>query len=258
MAPCTLEGDCVGTGTAMCCGDRCTFASRDHKACLACGVTCSATQFCGTTGCLNGTIANVCDSPKATFLLDGLSVDDQLAPVVSAGLVAGCPTAIAARTVSQATAGTINGTTGQPVVGGGDMQVLIGGPYGQKLIRYLDAQGVTAVFNATNGERGRFQLRNGSGGPGAFVVDEPSSAITTTHDYFLVETVVDPVTGTLTFGIQGFQAEGTVAGVWYFLNTVLPARATYDKRYYVFEWTNADGDPAGSAGDTYRLVASGP
>jgi hypothetical protein len=258
MAPCTLETDCVGSGTAKCCGDRCAFVSRDHKACLGCGLACGATQFCSATGCLNGVIAKVCDSTTATFLLDGLEVDDQLAPIVSAGLVAGCPTSITARTLPQTTAGTINGVTGQPVVGGGDMQVVLGGPYGQSLIRYLDAQGVTDVFNASNGLRARFQLRGTGGAPGAFVVDQPQSAITPTHDYFLVETVVDPVTGTLMFAIHGFLAEGTLAGTWHFLNTMLPARATYAKSYYVYEWTNADSEPSASAGDTYRLVASGP
>lgn len=258
MAPCTQESDCSSDGTAKCCGDRCAVVARDHNACLACGTVCGATEFCGPTGCLRGVIAKVCDSPVATFLLDGLEVDDQLAPVVSAGLTAGCPTAITARTLPQITAGTINGTTGQPVVGGGDMQVVLGGPYGQSLIRYLDAEGVTAVFNSSNSQRARFQYRNQDGTPGAFVVDEPQSAVTPAHDYFLVETVVEPVTGTLMFAIHGFQANGTLAGVYHFLNTMLPARATYDKSYYVYEWTNADSDPSAGAGDTYNLLASGP
>jgi hypothetical protein len=258
MAACTQDADCVGAGTAKCCGTRCAFVSRDYKACLACGTTCAAAQFCGATGCLDGAIAQVCDSATATFLLDGLEVDDELAPVVSAGLVAGCPTAITARTLPQTTAGTINGITGQPVVGGGDMQVVLGGPYGQSLIRYLDAQGVTAVFNSSNSQRARFQLRDGNGGPGPFVVDEPQSAITPAHDYFLIETVVDPVSGTLMFAIHGFLAQGTLAGTWHFLNIMLPARGTFAKSYYVYEWTNADGDPSASAGDTYALAASGP
>jgi hypothetical protein len=255
MTNCGHDDECSGGLT--CCGTRCADLTRDHTACLACDVSCGTSQFCGRSGCRSAVVANVCDSTYATILLDGLEFDDASAPVLNAGLSAGCPTPPTVRSVAQGTAGTINATTGQPVVGSGDLQLVLGGPYGQLLIRYLEESGVTPVYTVSDDNGLRFYVRSADGGPGTVAVDAPHATLTPTHSYFLFESVIDPTTKTLMFAIYGFSSEGTVAATWYFVNVILPALSTYDQSYYIYEWTNADADPAGSAGDTFRLVTSG-
>ncbi len=250
---CGHDNDCPSSLT--CCGDRCADLTRDHSACLACGTACAANQFCGTTGCQNGTIANVCGSVKATFLKDGLDVDDAEDDVLSAntGLTATCTNTTVTST-KQELSPTINPTTGQPVVGSGNLQVVVGGPFGQSLIRYLDAAAVTSIYSTYDNGNEQFRLRSGGTPP----VDVAQSTSTDGHDFVLIETVVDPTTGTLMLAIDGFQQYGTTAGVWYFLNTMLPSLSTYTKSYYVYEWTDSDGDKAPSSGDAFSLVTSGP
>lgn len=250
LPDCGHDNDCP-TGFT-CCGDRCADLSRDHSACLACGTTCTATQFCASAGCRDATIASVCDSARATFLKDGLNIDDAQDDVLSAGLVAGCATKPTVTSPKLTDAVTINPTTGQPVVGSGDMQVVVGGPFGQALIKYLDNAGVTPAYSTYDNMREQFRLRSGGTPP----VDVAGS--TDGHDWVLIETVVDPKTGTLMFAVDGFQQQGTIAGVWYFVNTMLPSLSTYTKSYYIYEWTDGDGDKAPSSADTFTLVASGP
>jgi hypothetical protein len=232
--------------------------SRDYRNCLACGVECAADQFCGNAGCRPAVIASVCDSANVTFLLDGLSVDEATVPTLSAGIVAGCSPTPAVRSVTQAVAGTINAITGRPVVGSGDIQVVVGGPYGQRLIRYLEATGVTAVYNTYDGSTAQYNVRGANGGAPTVVVNATAAALTDGHSYFVIEMVPDPSTGTLAFALYGFTSPGTVAATYYFLNEMLPARATFDKSYYVYEWTNVDADLQPSSADTFHLVASGP
>ena len=256
LPSCGHDNDCPGGFT--CCGDRCADLARDHRDCLACGTACASDQFCASDGCRGATLANVCDSAKATFLMDGLPIDDQQAPVLSAALVAGCTNKPTVRSTTQDSAGTINPKTGQPVVGSGDLQVVVGGPYGQLLIRYLDGAGETPIYTTGDTTGTQFRARNPDGGTGAPVVDAPASTLTDSHDFFLIETVADPSTGTLMLAIDGFLAPGTVAGIWYFSNVMLPALSTFTAGYYVYEWTDGDGDKQPSSGDTFKLITSGP
>jgi hypothetical protein len=248
---CGHDNDCPEG--LSCCGDRCADLSRDHSACLACGTTCTANQFCASTGCRDATIANLCDSAHATFLKDGLSIDDAQDDILSAALVAGCATKPTVTSVALANAVTINPKTGQPVVGGNDMQVVVGGPFGQTLIKYLDNAGVTAIYSNYDNGREQFRLRSGGTPP----VDVAQSSSTDSHDFVLIEAVTDPKSGTLMFAIDGFQQEGTIAGVWYFVNQMLPSLSSKTASYYVYEWTD-DGDKQPGIGDTFNLVTSGP
>jgi len=254
MANCGTENACPGTAT--CCTDRCAELSHDYLNCLACDNACEADQFCGNTGCLTATIATVCASDTATFLLDGLSVDEATVPIVRDAFVATCSPPTTPETVNQASAGTIHATTGRPVVGSGNLQVVVGGTYGQKLMSYLESSGVTAVYNSYVGTTAQFNVRDGSSS--TVVVTAPESVLTESHSYFVIETVVDPTTGTLTLAMYGFTSPGTVAAAWYFVNEMLPAPGSFDKSYYVYEWTDGDADQLPSAADTFTLVVSGP
>jgi len=251
---CGHDEDCGTTGT--CCTDRCAEVAHDYKNCLACGNACAADQFCGTSGCVTATLSSVCASATATFLLDGLSVDEATVPSVRDAFIATCSPSTTPVTAPQASAGTINATTGQPVVGSGNLQVVVGGTFGQRLMSYLESSGLTAVFNSYVGTTAQFSVRDDSGT--TVVVTAPESVLTDSHSYFVIETVVDPATGTLTLATYGFTSPGTAAAAWYFVNQVLPSVDTFDASYYVFEWTDEDADLAPSAQDTFTLVVSGP
>jgi hypothetical protein len=251
---CTHDEDCPGAAT--CCTARCAELAHDYQNCLACGNACSADQFCGNSGCVTATVASICAADTATFLLDGLSVDEATVPSVRDAYVATCSPATTPVTAPQASAGTINATTGRPVVGSGNLQVVVGGTFGQRLMSYLESSGLTAVFNSYVGTTAQFNLRGESGT--SVVVTAPEDVLTDSHSYFLIETVVDPATGTLTLATYGFTSQGTAAAAWYFVNEMLPSLETFDSSYYVFEWTDEDADLTPSAQDTFALLASGP
>jgi hypothetical protein len=212
-------------------------------------------------------LAHVCDSPRATVLLDGLSGDDPISATVKDGLVVGCPPASPAPVavlVAQAQAGTIHPVSGRPVVGSGDLQVVLGGPLGQFLIRYLENARLSSVYFTYDSVTARFYGRATDGGADPIIVEAPRTTLTPSHDFFLVETVVDPATGTLTLALYGFGLKGTEVAAWFFLNEILPNRSAtqWNKSFYVYEWTarsgDAGADPVPSAADTFTLVSSGP
>jgi hypothetical protein len=230
-----------------------------------------ATEFCAATGCLSAVLANVCNSPKSTFLLDGLNVDDATDPIVRDGLLSACflPTSSAiivgqsaSDTLHQDLTGAPDPLKGRPVVGSGDMQVVVGGPFGQTLIRYLETQGITSVYNSFDANGARFYRRSVDGGVDSIIVDAPQADVNQTHSFFLIEMVVDPTTGTLMLAIDGFNAKGTTVAAWFFLNQMLPNRSSLDKSFYVYEWTAGPGDggtnPLPSFADMFTLLASGP
>ena len=64
-------------------------------------------------------------------------------------------------------------------------------------------------------------------------------------------TITTYLTSTLHFS-------GTQAGAWYFAQKMVPARATLDKSWYVYEWTDQDGNQMPGDADTFKLVATSP
>jgi hypothetical protein len=252
---CGHDGDCAGTQT--CCKDRCAELSRDKDNCLGCGVACSLQQFCGRSGCAEAIMANACKSAVATFLKDGLDIDDAMDEQLRDGMLANCPDKPTVRLVSQTESPTVNPVTGQPVVGSGDLQVIVGGPYGQNLIRYLESTGATRISDTYDGNGAQFHLRGADGGLGTVIVDAPIATLNEHHDFFLVEMLRDPTTSTLVFAVYGFGSSGTISGTWYFTHVILTSLPTFDKSYYIYEWTDSDGDSMPGSADTFDLVTSG-
>jgi hypothetical protein len=257
LATCTPTPNCPTSFT--CCADRCADLKRDIHHCGDCATACAATQFCSPTSCKPAIVANICDTPIATVLLDGLSTDDAASAAIQTGLVASCAPPPTATAVAQASSGVIHPTTGRPVVGGGNMLVVAGGPYGQLLIRYLETAGVTPIYgyydSTVNQLRGR---ASGEGGADPLIVDALQTTITDSHSFFLVETVVDPASGTLALIVYGISASGTQAGTWYFVQKMLPMRASLVKSWYVYEWTDQDANQQPGDADLFTIVASSP
>ena len=189
--------------------------------------------------------------------MDGLDIDDKMDADLRDGMLAHCPDKPTIHMVLQSEATSINPVTGQPVVGSGDLQVIVGGPYGQRLIGYLERTGATRIYGSYEGNGAQFHLRAADGGVGTAVVDVPTATLNEHHDFFLIEMVADPTTSTLMFAVDGFFLYGTIAATWYFNNVMLASLSTFDKSYYIYEWTDVDGDSKPGSADTFALVTSG-
>jgi hypothetical protein len=100
-------------------------------------------------------------------------------------------------------------------------------------------------------------LRGADGGPGTVIVDRPLDTLNEHHDFFLVEMVADPTTSTLMFAVYGFSVYGTIAATWYFSDVMLSSLSTFNQGYYIYEWTDVDGDAKPGIADTFTLVTSG-
>jgi len=238
--------------------------SRDIANCQACGASCSSSQFCGISGCNGVPIAHLCDQAKTTALLDGLASDDAANTVVQNAILANCAPPPTAASAPKGSGGPTNATTGQPVVGGNHLLTVAGGAFVQPTVAYLDAKSASPVYLVVTQTAWEYHLRGGGADAGteggtsdslltslAFTAGSPS------HDIFLIELVRDPASGTLTLVMFGQQAETTAAAAWYFANVMMVNLGSYDKAWYVYEWTGTP-DAGPSVSDGFVLKASGP
>ncbi|HMJ50774.1 MAG TPA: hypothetical protein VK540_01830 [Polyangiaceae bacterium] len=253
------DGGVACQGSFVCCNEQCVDTTLDRKHCGACGTTCPATQFCANASvpplCKDNILVNVCNSKKATFLLDGLQADQEANAVVQAAIAARCTPSPMATAVSQSVSTAINTTTGQPVAGGGELLVAVGGDSAQRLVKYLEASGTSHVYNEYDGLNTLWFKRRDAAH--TIVATVTKSTLTSTHDYFLIEVVSDSISGTLSLVIYGVDSPGTKAGAYYFANTILTSIATYTSTWYLYEWAGTSADGGTGPGDTFTPLASG-
>lgn len=262
------DGGVVCTGNLVCCSEHCVDTTRDPQHCGACGSTCSSAQFCGnasTPACRDNVLRNVCNTKKATFLLDGLSDDDASSGVLEDAISRLCVPRPVLTSVNQSTSVAINNTTGQPLVGGGELLVATGGDSTQLLVKYLETSRTSPVYNETVGATQFDWKRRGGAADGgdAVIKTVTLSTITPTHDYFLAEVVKDPQSGTFSLVVYGIGGPGTRAGAFYFGNVMLPNIVgadvtTVTQVWYLYEWTSTGPPDAGpSMADTFMQIDSG-
>ena len=189
-----------------------------------------------------------------TALTDGLSSDDAAAAGIGTAFGASCSPAPTTTTEPASSSGFVNATTGSPVTNGGNLLVMFGGPYGQPVVKYLETAKIAPLYVTYAGNRRYVYERASSGGSDHALVDVDASVLTATHDYFLMEFVIEPVSRTPTLIIYGFGAGGTDAGSWFFTNRVLPDPSKFGNAYYVYEWTDSDGTAGPSAGDGFSQI----
>ncbi len=257
-APRCGAGGATCTGSFVCCNEHCVDTALEAKHCGACGAACEAAQFCANASapsvCKAGTLANVCSSKNATFLLDGLQADQEASAVVQAAIAARCAPPPTAMSVSQSVATEINTTTGQPVAGAGDLLVAVGGDSAQRLVNYLEDSRTTLVYNEYDRLNTLWFKRRDANN--TVIATITMSTLSPTHDYFLVEVVPDPVSGTFSLVLYGLDGPGTRAAAYFFANTMLPSIATYTQSWYLYEWLGANAAGPGP-GDTFTPLASG-
>jgi len=141
---------------------------------------------------------------------------------------------------------------GRPLAGGSTSYISGGGAFGQDLIEYLDKAGVTPIYLTGDGAQYTFRSRQ----TGQDVVAAPVGTLSDGHDFFLVQLVVEPISGTLSIETMGMLAPGTVAGGFWVASDMVPKRAMYPDTWYLFEWTDS-GDKVPDATDTFRMVSHG-
>jgi stigma-specific protein Stig1 len=260
------DGGAACTGNLVCCTDHCVDTTRDPLHCGACGMSCPATQFCGnasTPACRDSILSNVCNTKKATFLLDGLTDDDAASNVIRTAISTLCVPVPTLTTVNQWMSVAINTTTGQPLAGGGELLVAAGGDSNHRLVNYLEDSRTSAIYNETDGIAVLYFKRHGGAPDGGDAVlrTVTLASLNAGHDFFTVYVVKDPISGTFSLVVYGINSPGTRAGAYYFANVMLPNVvgdvATFTQAWYLYEWTMADGGAGPSMADTFTLLDSG-
>jgi hypothetical protein len=249
--PCNGPSDCKGTTT--CCGGMCTDVSKDPRNCGSCGNACSTGQFCTGTTCTGAVLANICQNTHATVVTDQYASDNTAGPAIGAALTANCSPPTVVQQVSQDTGNALENGTDRPVTGVGNTYVVGGGGYGQKGWAYLDSASLTALF--VNGDTDNEWIEERT--TAAKLVSAPRTMLGPSHDYFFIETVVEPYSGTLCLGGVGILGYGTSAAGYFIPTQVLPHLSMYTASWYIFEWTDSNNDGQPNAGDTWKPITQG-
>lgn len=248
-APCTGSGDCSMT----CCSARCVDTTRDIGNCGGCGIACDEDEFCSNTGCRPATLANLCATDSIAVVLNGMPTDNAAVTQMRGAIADACGSATKIRSVSQSTTDLLNPATGQPVAGGGEVLVLAGGAFGHTHVGYLETRRISPIYS-TQADGNMLEFRES--GSDNVVMSTPYASITESHDFFVIQMARDPKTGTTSVLAYGFFDGGTKAAGWYFANELAPALSEFTGSWYVYEWTDEDGDKAPSA-DEISLADSG-
>lgn len=284
-AACTAgqEGQQAGCGTDLtCCSLHCVELQTDANHCGSCGAGCEADQFCGKSSCDGGsggaggdgaggagsgpcvscydvTLANVCSIGKVIVILDTTvnANEGNRIPgrAIGAALGAQCNPAPEVTEEEQDSVDALNFTTGRPVSGGGELLLVAGGPFFQQLEGYVEEQGISPLYLKVdvNANTQEFLKRSDD----SVVVGRTIDGDNLQHDFFIIQFMRDPQSGSLVLNAQGFWLSGTTAASFMMLNGILPALSTYDKAWYAYEWTDGNGDFAPQLGEIV-LQDSGP
>jgi hypothetical protein len=275
-AACTAQAEGTMTGCdggLTCCSLHCSELATDSKNCGSCGHACDTGQFCGAVDCGQGgaggagsaacvachdtTFANICSISKIIVILDNTDDVTGNRPQgrkVGEALHTQCSPAPILTEAEQDSVDALNITTGRPVSGGGELLVVAGGPFYQKLEGYLEEQKIAPLYWKHDAVAGVTQFRKTA--DDAVVVERATAGAHDAQDDFIIQFSRDPASGSLVLNVQGFWLSGTVAAVYQITTGFLPQLETRDKGWYAYTWTDADGDKAPDANEIV-LIASG-
>ena len=239
--------------TMTCCSGFCVDIAADPTNCGSCGNVCNGKQFCTGTKCDALVVANVCDNPKATVSMDQYMADNTAGAAIGAGLATACAPPVNVAQLSQDADGVLDPLTERPKTGVGNTFVTGGGGYGQLGDHYLDSRELTQLYVTADGVTEQIVDRSA----GTNLANAVDTDLTAHHDYFYVQLTVEPVSGTLCFMGVGMLQYGTAAAGYFVPAVMIPGRAQYTDAWYVYEWTDTNGDAVANAGDTFTLIKSG-
>lgn len=239
-----------------CCGASCT-ALNSLANCGACGVACGVDQFCDGATCRNVVFPNFCANLSVYAITDGHTLDDGATTVLASTITQNCSARTAVTTGPQTNPAWVDQTTGALLLGGGSTVVTAGGPVPNKPVKWLErTRMATKVYYESNLVDTYYFKRRSDG---VALVTRPATFCTPHEDVFLVELVADPASGTLALIAYGLCSGGygTQTGAWYWANVMLPARNAYPDSWYLYQWTDTNGDSRPDANDTFTRLASG-
>lgn len=232
-----------------CCGDRCVNFQRDPVNCGGCGTVCTPTQFCGRGLCREADFSQLCALTTTTVMLNGLTVDDDAGLAMGEALVVACAPDMASHLAGQDDAGVLS-AAGEPLALG-ELLVMGGGSFRQAAVRWLEMTNRAHLHDTSTGVDAIYSLQDGG-----VASSTPFANLSETKDRIALQLVRTP-TGSLVLNAAGFYATGTLAAAHYFIEQVLPQRATLTTRWYVIEWEDVNMSGGPDAADTFTVIASG-
>lgn len=245
---------CVNASTCTagqeCCGGRCVDRRVDPAHCGQCGQACAPDQFCGAATCRPADFSQLCHLPLATVLVDDIGEDDDAGVSMGASLATACAPALGLRTAGQADAGVLRVADGAPLQLG-ELLVMGGGSFRQAAVRWLETSNQARVRDTSTATDAIYRVRDG--GVASTV---PFATLGATRDRLVVQVVRAP-SGSLVLHAAGYFGPGTLAASYYFVQTLLPLRASLTTAWYVIEWEDLDATGGPTAADRYTVIASG-
>jgi len=272
------EGEVAACGSGLiCCSLHCTDVAINADHCGACGADCSAGEFCGIDACAEGqggagagtsapcvachptTLANICSIAEAVVILDTLknpqAGNRDQGRAIGAALKAKCSPTPVLSEEEQDSVAALNFTTGRPVSGGRELLIVAGGPFFQNLEVYVEAQRIAPLYWNANDTNTETEFRKSS--DNTVVATLPISGVDhDSRDFFVIQFMRDAASGSLVLNAQGFWLSGTVAATFQLKEGMLPTLSTFDKAWYVYEWTDMNGDKLPNLNEM-SLTASG-
>jgi hypothetical protein len=266
-AACTVEQEGLPTGCSdglTCCSLHCSDLLTDSQRCGSCSNSCNPGQFCGhTAGCGEGgaggaggagpdaaacvschdvVLANVCSVTQVIVILDTSKnpEDGNRAPgeAIGKALSEQCQTTPTLSQADQSDSEALNFTTGRPVSGGGELLVIAGGPFFQTVEGYLEDQRISPLYWYFDGTNSGYRKSANDETVLSLTLDGDHES----HDFFIIQFMRDPASGSLVLNAQGLWLSGTIAAGFLVTNGIMPDLASYDQAWYGYEWTDGDGD----------------
>jgi hypothetical protein len=263
---CTVAQEGTTDGCAAghsCCSLHCVDLNTDSDHCGVCGAACGAGQFCGPTACSDSgaagaggaagasgdsdacvschdiTIANICSVPQVAVVLDGADGNEKAGRALAAAIAAQCKPAPVVREVAQTVTDALNPASGRPISGAHELLIAAGGSFYARLLVYLDAEHVSPIYSYFDGKT-TIGFRKASNDQD--VVTRETTESNDDHDFFVIQFLREPKSGSIILNAQGFWLSGTEAATYFFEKEVLPNLTEYDKAWYVYEWQDKNND----------------
>jgi len=241
---------------AGCCAGQCKPLNSLQN-CGTCGNACVADQFCDGTTCRNQVFPEFCANRNVYAIRDGIALDDAATNTLASTILQYCSSQTNLQYGPQTNAAWVDQTTGALLLGGGSTVVTAGGPFPNKVVKWLERTNqTTKIYFSSNGiDTFYFRKRADD----TVVTSRLANWCNPNRDVFVVELATDPTSATLaliTYGLCS-PGNGTQTGAWYWANVMLPNRATYTDSWYLYEWVDTNLNSLPDMTDTFTRIASG-
>ncbi len=226
--PCNSDKDC--NDGAACCSGQCEDLGLSNDACGACGVQCTANQYCTGTACVANTFSALCGNANFKVIhrgaksvsgtTDDPSTDNAAADSLATSLGTLCGPTSPTAVVTAETDVLANSTAGPLTTGRGTTMIVSGGRIYSYIIDYMDDQDVTPVELVVT-TNDNFQIVSRS--ERKVIVQDSLDNLNENLDYVVGQSIYDATSGTQLLNVYGIMITGTTTGVAYFAQQVAQA-----------------------------------